>query len=40
MIVVCRPEESPMWYEKLWQNTVDLFRSLDVPGPHAGVLLR
>ena len=31
MIVVCRPEESPMWYEKLWQNTVDLFRSLDVP---------
>ena len=31
MIVVRRPEESPMWYEKLWQNTVDLFRSLDVP---------
>ncbi len=31
MIVVCKPEESPMWYEKLWQNTVDLFRSLDVP---------
>ena len=31
MIVVCRPEESPMWYEKLWQNTVDLFRSLDIP---------
>ena len=31
MIVVCRPEESPMWYDKLWQNTVDLFRSLDVP---------
>ena len=29
MIVVCRPEESPMWYEKLWQNTVDLFRSLE-----------
>ena len=31
MIVVCRPEESPMWYDKLWQNTVDLFRSLDIP---------
>ena len=31
MIVVCRPEESPMWFDKLWQNTVDLFRSLDVP---------
>ena len=31
MIVVCRPEESPMWFEKLWQNTVDLFRSLDIP---------
>lgn len=31
MIVLCKPEESPMWYEKLWQNTVDLFRSLDVP---------
>ncbi|MBQ8174767.1 MAG: serine--tRNA ligase [Clostridia bacterium] len=31
MIVVCRPEESPKWYDKLWQNTVDLFRSLDVP---------
>ena len=31
MIVVCRPEESPVWYEKLWQNTVDLFRSLDIP---------
>ncbi len=31
MIVVCRPEESSMWYEKLWQNTVDLFRSLDIP---------
>lgn len=31
MIVVCEPEESPMWFEKLWQNTVDLFRSLDVP---------
>ncbi|MCR5389103.1 MAG: serine--tRNA ligase [Lachnospiraceae bacterium] len=31
MIVVCKPEESPMWYNKLWQNTVDLFRSLDIP---------
>ncbi|MDE6365252.1 MAG: serine--tRNA ligase [Lachnospiraceae bacterium] len=31
MIVVCRPEESPMWFEKLWQNTVDLFQSLDIP---------
>ena len=31
MIVVCTPEESPMWYEKLWKNTVDLFRSLDIP---------
>ena len=29
MIVVCKPEESPMWFEKLWRNTVDLFRSLD-----------
>ncbi len=31
MIVVCRPEESPVWYDRLWQNTVDLFRSLDIP---------
>ena len=31
MIVVCEPEESPMWFEKLWQNTVDLFRSMDIP---------
>ncbi|MCR4641317.1 MAG: serine--tRNA ligase [Lachnospiraceae bacterium] len=31
MIVVCKPEESPMWYDKLWKNTVDLFRSLDIP---------
>ena len=31
MVVVCKPEESKMWYEKLWQNTVDLFRSLDIP---------
>ena len=31
MIVVCRPQDSMMWYDKLWQNTVDLFRSLDIP---------
>ena len=31
MIVVCKPEESKMWFEKLWNNTVDLFRSLDIP---------
>ncbi|HJC25308.1 MAG TPA: serine--tRNA ligase [Candidatus Eisenbergiella merdavium] len=31
MIVVCKPEDSPMWFDKLWQNTVDLFRSLDIP---------
>lgn len=31
MIVVCRPEESSMWFEKLWKNTVDLFRSMDIP---------
>ena len=31
MIVVCRPEESKIWYDKLWKNTVDLFRSLDIP---------
>ena len=31
MIVVCKPEESAQWYEKLWKNTVDLFRSLDIP---------
>ncbi|MBQ8040827.1 MAG: serine--tRNA ligase [Lachnospiraceae bacterium] len=31
MIVVCKPEESPEWFTKLWQNTVDLFRSLDIP---------
>ena len=31
MIVVCKPEESPMWFDKLWQNTVDLFRSIDIP---------
>ena len=33
MIVVCKPEESKMWYEKLWKNTVDLFRSMDIPVP-------
>ena len=31
MIVICRPEESKMWFDKLWQNTVDLFRSMDIP---------
>lgn len=31
MIVVCKPEESPDWFKKLWQNTVDFFRSLDIP---------
>ncbi len=31
MIVVCKPEESKMWFTKLWQNTVDLFRSMDIP---------
>ena len=31
MIVVCKPEDSPMWFDKLWQNTVDLFRTLDIP---------
>ena len=31
MIVVCRPEDSKMWFDRLWQNTVDLFRSMDIP---------
>ena len=31
MIVVCEPKDSPMWFDKLWQNTVDLFRSMDIP---------
>ncbi len=31
MIVVCKPEDSSMWFDKLWQNTVDLFRSMDIP---------
>ena len=31
MIVVCKPEDSMMWFDKMWQNTVDLFRSLDIP---------
>ena len=31
MIVICKPEESKMWFDKLWQNTVDLFRSMDIP---------
>ncbi len=31
MIVVCKPEDSAVWFDKLWQNTVDLFRSMDIP---------
>jgi seryl-tRNA synthetase len=31
MTVVCKPEESPLWYDRLWQNTVDFFRALDIP---------
>ena len=31
MIVVCEPEDSPVWFDRLWQNTVDLFRSMDIP---------
>ena len=31
MIVVCKPEDSPMWYDRLWQNTVDFFRTMDIP---------
>ena len=31
MIVICKPEDSMIWYDKLWKNTVDLFRSLDIP---------
>ena len=31
MVVICKPEESKMWFDKLWQNTVDLFRSMDIP---------
>ena len=31
MIVVCKPEDSKLWFDKLWQNTVDLFRSMDIP---------
>ena len=31
MVVVCEPEDSPMWYDRLWQNTVDFFRTLDIP---------
>ena len=40
MIVVCKPEDSPMWFDRLWQNTVDFFRSIGHPGAHAGMLLR
>lgn len=31
MVVICKPEDSKMWFDKLWQNTVNLFRSLDIP---------
>ena len=31
MIVICKPEESPMWFDRLWQNSVDFFRTLDIP---------
>ena len=31
MIVICKPEDSPMWFDRLWQNTVDFFRTLDIP---------
>lgn len=31
MIVVCKPEDSPMWFDKLWQNTVELFRNMEIP---------
>ena len=31
MVVICKPEESKTWYDKLWKNTVDLFRSMDIP---------
>ena len=31
MVVICKPEESKEWYDKLWKNTVDLFRSMDIP---------
>lgn len=31
MVVICKPEESKMWYDRLWKNTVDLFRSMDIP---------
>lgn len=31
MVVICKPEDSMIWYDKLWQNTVDLFRTMDIP---------
>ena len=31
MIVICKPEDSPMWFDRLWQNTVDFFRTMDIP---------
>ncbi len=38
MVVVCKPEESMAWFDKMWQNTVDFFPHARYPGPHAGVL--
>ena len=40
MIVVCKPEESKQWYDKLWKNTVDLFRSMAVSYTHLDVYKR
>ena len=40
MIVVCKPEDSKEWYEKLWKMSVELFRSMNIPRAAAGVLLR
>ncbi len=40
MIVVCKPEESKMWYDKLWNFSVELFRSMDIPVRQSGMLLR
>ena len=40
MIVVCKPEDSMAWYEKMWRFSVELFRSMEIPGAPVGVLLR
>ena len=40
MIVVCKPEESMDWYEKMWRYSVELFRSMDIPVRQLEVLLR